>query len=581
MNFLDKSKILFFDAVNETYKFLLDKYNQAKQVLTPASPYMQIILVLHNIAQIMYAYLGDILPEFNINKARKVQSIHGLSRLSGHNPTRANCAKGEIKFKIKAEEIQNIPGSYIIIPDRLTVKIKNNNLVYTVLLNKERIVIDSKNLNYFYANIVEGEFDEQTFISNGRLMQSYNVQSRQATFIDDQYVAVYVNGIIYPTYDFFYDIPFDTEGCLVKTGISGGIDIYFGNTNFGKIPPEGAEISVVYLETSGRAGNIYNNFSEVEFEWEEDFEDNLGNEINPNEFFNTSLNSEIAFGSNPENTQFTKLIAPYASRTNVLGNDDNYIYFLRKLNMFSYVDVYTTFDDDFLQDDNIFYLFLIPDVKRKLVENNYFKIPTNNFYLTQNEKNKILDLITSSKRQVPGSDIVFVDPVIKKYILNIALKVYDGYDDQTLRNEILSITSNYFLNVRRRDTIPRSDIVRLIEQIEFVDSVYVEFLSVDNEIAIAKGFYISEEIGADGIQEVRVDLAENENPNLGLDDFGDILIRNGELPIIRGDFTDSNGNYYNEYYTANSLSNINIFIKQVKPKDLFADIVINNLENSN
>ena len=85
MQYLDKAKIRFFDSINVTYKFLVNQYQQAKQVMTPASPYMQIITVLHNIAQVMLSYLEDAITESNILKARKPDSIRGLIQLSGHS----------------------------------------------------------------------------------------------------------------------------------------------------------------------------------------------------------------------------------------------------------------------------------------------------------------------------------------------------------------------------------------------------------------------------------------------------------------------------------------------------------------
>ena len=66
------------------------------------------------------------------------------------------------------------------------------------------------------------------------------------------------------------------------------------------------------------------------------------------------------FGSDSEDPTFTRLIAPYASNSFVLANPNNYIYYLSKYDFWSFIDAYNTKDDEYLDDDNIIYLFLFP-----------------------------------------------------------------------------------------------------------------------------------------------------------------------------------------------------------------------------
>jgi hypothetical protein len=46
------------------------------------------------------------------------------------------------------------------------------------------------------------------------------------------------------------------EACMVKTGQSGGIDIFFGTGYNGMIPNTGSTILIEYLATNGEDGNI-------------------------------------------------------------------------------------------------------------------------------------------------------------------------------------------------------------------------------------------------------------------------------------------------------------------------------------
>ena len=63
----------------------------------------------------------------------------------------------------------------------------------------------------------------------------------------------------------------------------------------------------------------------------------------------------------------------------------------------------------------------------------------------------------------------------------IFLRIFDTADANTVNNEVLSTITNYLINVRRRDKIPKSDLIALLENIKGVDSVNISFISEENE----------------------------------------------------------------------------------------------------
>ena len=85
-------------------------------------------------------------------------------------------------------------------------------------------------------------------------LQSFNVITKKNT--DHHSVRVSVNSELWTKYDSLYDMKVGTKGYLVKTGINGGLDIYFGNGSFGEIPASGSSIDVEYLITDGAKGNL-------------------------------------------------------------------------------------------------------------------------------------------------------------------------------------------------------------------------------------------------------------------------------------------------------------------------------------
>jgi hypothetical protein len=284
---------------------------------------------------------------------------------------------------------------------------------------------------------------------------------------------------------------------------------------------------------------------------------------------NTKLDKPIILGADGEDPALTKLIAPKTSRSFVLANPENYVSFLSRFN-YSYVDAYTTYEDEYIDDDNVIYLFLIPDIARRLTTNtDYFTTNLENFYLDPAEKEGVYRYVNQSGQQMISSELEIVDPLLTKYVMNIFLRVYDSANMTSLNNEIISKVTDYVLTVRRRDKVPKSDLIAIIEAIEGVDSVNISFISEINEKAILDGYYIKRSTSFDNIRglqtvtEVRVPVSSGSDPNLGLDDFGDVKIGLNELPVFRGGWYDRFGNYYEDGISNSQYSSVNVIIKEV------------------
>jgi hypothetical protein len=574
MGFFDSNKITFSEVTEKVQQFLVRTYNQAGSVFTTASPFGQILQVLNSYSQLFFLYLEDSLVEMNILTASKERSIYGWSRLAGHNPTRALTAQGTIKIKFKPTATSDINASYILMLDETKLVCESNNFPYFIQLGNslQNIKINLSNQDFITLKIIQGEIQTQSVTGNGNALQSFNFQAKKP--IENEMVFVTVNGEPYEIVDSLYDMRKNEKLCILKTGISGGIDLYFGNEDYGIIPPVGAKISVKYVLTDGFEGNIFSKSNQVKFKWKDSAYTNTGEEIDLNEVFDTYIEKPIILGADSEDSALTKLIAPKTSRAMVLANPDNYIALLSRFN-YSYVNAYTTYDDDYLDDDNIIYLFLIPDVQRRLNSNtDYFTTPLINFYLDVDEKEAIQTYINKTGQQIVTTELSIVDPILTKYTLNVFLRVYDTIDQNTLKNEVINQITEYFLKVTRRDKVPKSDIIALVEAIKGVDSVNVSFVSEVNEDAINDGYYIQRVNTIDrirGLQQVveyKINLTPGQDPNLGLDDFGDIKIGLNELPVIRGGWYDRFGNFYQDGIDFNQYSSVNIIIKEVVKETL-------------
>jgi hypothetical protein len=213
----------------------------------------------------------------------------------------------------------------------------------------------------------------------------------------------------------------------------------------------------------------------------------------------------------------------------------------------------------------------------------YFTLPLEEFTLTPVEKERVYELLDNSGQMLITAENRIVDVKVNKYAINVVLRFFDNADKSQIRSLIRSRLNEYFLNVKRRDRIPRSDLVSLVEQVPGVDSVNIFFVSEENETAIRNGYYEVEVVGYDPVTKQtallstkRINLNPGDDPGLGLDDFGDIRIDDNEIVVIRGDWYDRNNNYYETYPDDHLLSSLNVFFKEGIKADLY-----NQLQNQN
>ena len=189
---------------------------------------------------------------------------------------------------------------------------------------------------------------------------------------------------------------------------------------------------------------------------------------------------------------------------------------------------------------------MVPDITQKLKSNEtYFDIALSEFKLTNAQRQSIINLLDDSGQMVVTTEVKILDPLISRYVVNVILTVFEGYDPDTIKSDVISLLSDYFLSIRRRDKIPRSDLIAILESVPGVDSVSLYFVGENNE------------------------KSKKENPNaeeVGFDDFGDITMSKDEIVIISGGWEDRNGIYYDLGADINKLSSVNIEVRGIVPQ---------------
>lgn len=565
--FLQAARIKASDIRNDARQYISRVYGRAGNLFTTASPFAQIIQVMSELTEMIFYYIEDATVEQNIMTAQQPESVYGLARLTGHDPSRGLSAIGEIEIRWKPGAQNDIAGGALYIPANSQIRSELNGHTYLMRSSTDIISLSTSEFNYIKIPVIQGEIENQDFTGTGVAFQSFNVQTGGVTAHDQ--VRVSVNGELWRVYDSLYDMSADTRGVVVKTGILGGIDLFFGNGNFGKIPANGSVINVEYLKSKGAGGNLGES-KDVTFKFVDTGYDGVKNEYNLNELLEMNVTSAPKLGANQESIEFTKLIAPMQSKSFVLATPDNYEHFLSKYNMFSYIDAYNTTDDQYLDDDNVIYIFLLPDVIGKLTsDKDYFSISSEEFFFSQNELDGIKTAIEQSGQQMVTTEVKFVEPVQRQYAMNISVRHFEGFDEIQLMNDIRAKVSEYLLKITRRDRLPKSDIVALIENIDGIDSVNVQFLSRSQEQALRTGSYTVEQTTITPQSPVLEDVGNGKNRMMffkktvtsktvtfnsangiptevreqvtGLDTFGDIILGKEDVAMFRGGWQDRNG----------------------------------------
>ena len=576
-----------YDKLNtQVNTYLSNTYNRASILLSSASPYGQILDILKKFFQNSILYGKQASININIEETTDPTVIKSIARISGHNSTRSISAKGTLKFKLKPgiSITDKIKGGYISINNNTLIKNLTNNLNYTIKLGADNQIFQITPNCEFYVSVVQGKYDAQTYTGDGTIDQSLQVSIPRNNYIDNFDFTVKYNGIELIQRDHMFDMLPGEFACYTKTGFNGGLDIYFGNTNFGFIPQPSSILNISYLLTNGTAGNIVNNDS-VSFKFIDIVTDGQGNDINMEETFDISIETDINFASDGETTTFTKNIIPYVSRNFVLATANQFIYHLKRLNVFSIVMAYNvqTINTQLLNSlvnpyttslnrivnsgvtleelnqifgttnitDNTIFLYLVPRIDQFISGDiNYFNIPLDALYLSNDEKTKTINYLQQLAILSMTTTIQIIQPNISRYVMNVHIRNFSDINQDNIRQSIITLASNYFVNNTRHDRIVKADIIsQIVDNVIGVDSVDIDFVSEENE-----NYYLSN---------------PGTNNVIGLDPMqGDILIDTDRIVVVRGGFKDRNGLRYKETVSTTELGAINIYFDGVTQRNI-------------
>jgi hypothetical protein len=353
----------------------------------------------------------------------------------------------------------------------------------------------------------------------------------------------------------------DEKACVARTGFNGGLDVIFGNGGFGAIPEVSSRISIYYVQSDGSEGNIYRRTRD---DWKiiDDVLDGNGDTIDLTKVFTIDIFTDINFGADKEDINFTKSILPISSNNFVLGLPQQYAYEIKKLGVFSHVNAY--------EKTGTIFIVATPNIKLfKNTDSNYFTIDLRAFSLDDYEKSKIDKYLRIGGNLQLTRKYRVVSPVLSFYVMNVYVITYSDASDDSVNAQILDKISDYFLNLSRIDIIPKLDLIRTLSSLTDVHSIDIQFIAKKNEDYHKKAKQDAENKMNQYNTSFQTNISVTDiipeyvpTETKGIDPFmGDILFEPNEIPIIRGGWYDRNGIYYSDDIDGSGLKSVNIIKK--------------------
>lgn len=534
MRLFDLKSIQFSQIFTEINNYLAKSTGSVKSI-NKSTVFGQLMTVVAGVAHNIMMYIEDSLVEQNKYTAQRKKSVLGLAAQSGYQPSYGKAAGCWVRI---AHKPNNRTPLDVVIPEHQQILCSKNGLYYNLVLNKSAVTIKCDEVlanEYFYA--VQGQFETQRFVVPGGPLYVQNFKF--VGYLDTDYISVKVNGEPWVKKDSLYDMGANESSYCTDYNPINGIDLIFGDGINGAQLADGDIIEVSYLLHDGESGNVATEDS-IFFLFGSNLHDISGQEVDGNTCFNINFatTDAVASGSDPETIKKIRQMIGYNTRSMVLSDSNAYAALLNK---YSFVGYNRTWSEP---GSMIVHSMVMRNYKQSMQNGlDYFKLKPEQFFLSDIQKTSIQNAIIQSNLMLAGTTYDIVDIELCKYALYLYVKMKDSTTDREIvSTKIRKLIGEFFGEVKSDCYIPKSDIINLIkEHVEEVDGVNCYFLSERNELALQTRMYEDKQYiydpatGTYKEKKVTVKLLPFENPHLGLDSHGNILIESDlQFPVLMG-----------------------------------------------
>lgn len=528
-----------FENFDNTVKTYLQKSLRSLGIEYSSSNIFGLILnVIKGVMQNAMFYIEDAFTEQNIYTAKRKKSIYNLAKISGYVPYYGTSATGTINVSSIAGQTVQLTGGNTSISTKLYIKdgtqVRNNTtgIVYTIMLPVDEYIIDiAKPLVQHEFKIVEGVMSYASFTASGKAFETFSVGVNGLW--DRNYMYVYVNNELWNEATSIYDLSQYQKGYTVTPGFESLFAVTFGNDIYGYQLKRGDTIVVKFLTHNGSSGNT----SSDNFVFESMIFNSKGTAVNPNEYLLVNISNKVTGGANADSIDTVKEAIGKDTQTNTYVTSDNYELFLSR---FSFVGWCSVFADS----SNLLITgCCLRGLSTTSTSVDYFNIKAKNLYLTDHEKEIIIDTLDNSNKAFAGINFELIDPIIRQYSAIVYVKLEDNtMSRDTVTEKIRNTFAEYFMSLSRSTKyIAKSALInKLITDIpDTFTSIEFDFISDEAESAFYNGYYTEYEYknenGSGKYVKINKNYEKDSTP--GLDAFGNIeLTSDLEFPLLTSGF---------------------------------------------
>ena len=202
-------------------------------------------------ADVTHYYADRAATESFLDTATQRSSVLAIANLLDYYPRGRSSAQGTVTVE------NTTGGDFIVAADTEFIARNNDNTYYCFAQDQVTISNDTS----APVNVGEGTMIEEEVLtddSSGQPGQTYALASAKAAGATVR-IDVYEDGVNAVPYSYVSRLSATSPGQRVfttRTSIDNLIEIQFGSTLAGYVPPTGATITATYAATSGRLGNL-------------------------------------------------------------------------------------------------------------------------------------------------------------------------------------------------------------------------------------------------------------------------------------------------------------------------------------
>jgi hypothetical protein len=309
---------LDFDTLKDNFKEYLKTQSVFKDYNFDGSNISVLLDVMAYNSYLNSFYLNMVASEMFLDSAQKYESVVSHAKELNYVPRSAHSAVANISFTVTAV---NLPSNKLTVPKGTKFYGTNSNGAFSFVTDTAVTYVSSNDtFDIVDLQINEGAYFQDSFVVDYDIENQRFLLSNQN--IDTNQIEVTVfetpgsQGIVYKRATTLYNLDSNSEVFFIQGAENNKYEIVFGDSLFGKRPPNGSSVIISYIVTNGSDGNGVDNIT---------LSDDLGDLNNGSVIVSDiTVGTASVTGANVESIDSIRFSAPryFATQQRAVSSDD-------------------------------------------------------------------------------------------------------------------------------------------------------------------------------------------------------------------------------------------------------------------